>query len=67
MVLPERIELSASPLPMECSTTELRQLYDCLGVLSARSTYAAGTVRLARAMLADSDLSKPVTRKNGNL
>jgi hypothetical protein len=25
MVLPERIELSTSPLPMECSTTELRQ------------------------------------------
>jgi hypothetical protein len=25
MVLPERIELSASPLPRECSTTELRQ------------------------------------------
>jgi hypothetical protein len=26
MVLPKRIELSTSPLPMECSTTELRQL-----------------------------------------
>ncbi len=26
MVLPDRIELSASPLPRECSTTELRQL-----------------------------------------
>jgi hypothetical protein len=25
MVLPDRIELSTSPLPMECSTTELRQ------------------------------------------
>jgi hypothetical protein len=25
MVLPERIELSTSPLPRECSTTELRQ------------------------------------------
>ena len=25
MVLPERIELSASPLPRECSTPELRQ------------------------------------------
>src|SRR5712671_2849048 len=25
LVLPERIELSTSPLPMECSTTELRQ------------------------------------------
>jgi hypothetical protein len=24
-VLPDRIELSTSPLPMECSTTELRQ------------------------------------------
>ena len=26
MVLPDRIELSTSPLPRECSTTELRQL-----------------------------------------
>ncbi len=26
MVLPEGIELSTSPLPRECSTTELRQL-----------------------------------------
>src|SRR5437763_3211804 len=26
MVLPERIELSTSPLPRGCSTTELRQL-----------------------------------------
>src|SRR6266540_2850094 len=25
VVLPDRIELSTSPLPMECSTTELRQ------------------------------------------
>ena len=25
MVLPERIELSTSPVPRECSTTELRQ------------------------------------------
>ena len=25
MVLPDRIELSTSPLPMECSTTELQQ------------------------------------------
>ena len=27
MVLPERIELSASPLPRECSTPELRQRF----------------------------------------
>jgi hypothetical protein len=27
MVLPERIGLSTSPLPRECSTTELRQLF----------------------------------------
>jgi hypothetical protein len=25
VVLPDRIELSTSPLPRECSTTELRQ------------------------------------------
>jgi hypothetical protein len=28
MVLPDRIELSTSPLPRECSTTELRQRAD---------------------------------------
>jgi hypothetical protein len=27
-VLPDRIELSTSPLPRECSTTELRQQTD---------------------------------------
>src|SRR4051812_19644576 len=32
LVLPDRIELSTSPLPRECSTTELRQLpLDFLG------------------------------------
>ena len=31
MVLPERIELSTSPLPRECSTTELRQHTDEAG------------------------------------
>jgi hypothetical protein len=31
MVLPDRIELSTSPLPMECSTTELRQHAKHLG------------------------------------
>jgi hypothetical protein len=29
LVLPDRIELSTSPLPMECSTTELRQHAGC--------------------------------------
>lgn len=29
MVLPDRIELSTSPLPRECSTTELRQRRQC--------------------------------------
>src|SRR6185437_501959 len=32
MVLPDRIELSTSPLPMECSTTELRQRARITGV-----------------------------------
>ena len=27
VVLPDRFELSTSPLPMECSTPELRQLF----------------------------------------
>ena len=35
MVLPDRIELSTSPLPRECSTTELRQ--HGVGQLPARS------------------------------
>ncbi len=30
MVLPERFELSTSPLPRECSTPELRQHLACL-------------------------------------
>ena len=41
MVLPDRIELSTSPLPMECSTTELRQ--HVLGQESAATrAYQAG-------------------------
>ena len=36
MVLPERIELSTSPLPRECSTTELRQRPECGGLLPQR-------------------------------
>ena len=36
MVLPDRIELSTSPLPMECSTTELRQRF-----ASGASSYPA--------------------------
>ena len=42
MVLPERIELSTSPLPRECSTTELRQPFEradfCHNELSSAST-----------------------------
>ena len=34
MVLPDRIELSASPLPRGCSTTELRQ--HLIGALSEK-------------------------------
>jgi hypothetical protein len=40
-VLPDRIELSTSPLPMECSTTELRQ--------RARDTDSAETAPTRRA------------------
>ena len=36
MVLPDRIELSTSPLPMECSTTELRQHARNQGIGSQR-------------------------------
>jgi hypothetical protein len=46
MVLPDRIELSTSPLPRECSTTELRQQ------ASNRESAREGCVR--RAILATS-------------
>jgi hypothetical protein len=36
MVLPERIELSASPLPRECSTPELRQHLGPVSATAAR-------------------------------
>src|ERR1700723_3448466 len=45
MVLPDRIELSTSPLPMECSTTELRQHALGTGTLDQR----IGRKRLHRA------------------
>jgi hypothetical protein len=41
MVLPDRIELSTSPLPMECSTTELRQRARIKGI-SQKGPYKAG-------------------------
>jgi hypothetical protein len=37
LVLRERIELSTSPLPRECSTTELPQLSECGGLLPYQS------------------------------
>ena len=49
MVLPDRIELSTSPLPRECSTTELRQ-----PALVARRLTAigAGAVQASERLLA---------------
>ena len=44
MVLPERIELSASPLPRECSTTELRQH----GARKAGACYEPGRANVKR-------------------
>src|ERR1700726_4602956 len=41
MVLPDRIELSTSPLPMECSTTELRQHAPDKGSQPKRPPYKA--------------------------
>ena len=41
LVLPEGIELSTSPLPRECSTTELRQLRDQLVAAPMRQVAAA--------------------------
>ena len=40
-MLPDRIELSTSPLPMECSTTELRQRARIKGI-SQKGPYKAG-------------------------
>ncbi len=45
MVLPERFELSASPLPRECSTPELRQRW--LRYCGKRRAKAAGTCHRA--------------------
>src|SRR3954471_4687053 len=42
MVLPDRIELSTSPLPMECSTTELRQHTRYLKESALKAPYQAG-------------------------
>ena len=63
MVLPDRIELSTSPLPMECSTTELRQ--HVLGQESAaRGAYQAGRYLPQAPLLCK--LASPVkTRKSG--
>ncbi len=57
MVLPARIELAASPLPRECSTTELRQH----GLRSQRRTIQNlfwGMVLPARIELAASPLPR---------
>src|SRR5882757_11045180 len=43
MVLPDRIELSTSPLPMECSTTELRQHARYVRIGPKRPRQAAGS------------------------
>jgi hypothetical protein len=39
LVLPDRIELSTSPLPRECSTTELRQQRRQGGVMAGRNCH----------------------------
>jgi hypothetical protein len=39
LVLPDRIELSTSPLPRECSTTELRQQKRQGGVMAGRNCH----------------------------
>lgn len=63
VVLPDRIELSTSPLPMECSTTELRQ--HVLGQESAaKGAYQAGRYLPQAPLLCK--LARPVkTRKSG--
>ena len=42
LVLPDRIELSTSPLPMECSTTELRQHAPDLKESAGKASVGAG-------------------------
>ena len=49
MVLPERFELSASPLPRECSTPELRQRGFTLKAAAhwhRRTPFASGMVEI---------------------
>jgi hypothetical protein len=49
VVLPEGIELSTSPLPRECSTTELRQpAFDLCLSLTAWAEQIAATIGARR-------------------
>src|SRR4029453_11000798 len=45
VVLPDRIELSTSPLPRECSTTELRQRPEAAGLGGAGDAIAPEPVQ----------------------
>jgi hypothetical protein len=59
LVLPERIELSASPLPRECSTPELRQHGEPCAIGLVKKQDAIG-----RALVRESDRSG-VARQTG--
>ena len=63
VVLPDRIELSTSPLPMECSTTELRQ-HVLVKNRAPEGAYQAGRYLPQAPLLCK--LARPVkTRKSG--
>jgi hypothetical protein len=61
LVLPDRIELSTSSLPMKCSTTELRQRTELAGI-AAKGVPDAGFIairgRFAQANVATGDRPK---------
>ena len=67
MVLPDRIELSTSPLPMECSTTELRQRAPAKRE-SAKTALQSGPILATRPPLAQArgtPAAPPKTAKIG--
>ena len=62
MVLPERFELSTSPLPRECSTPELRQRDEPCRMRRLNGTGRAGAQGVWRAVLRPSGISEVWTR-----
>jgi integrase len=66
LVLPEGIELSTSPLPRECSTTELRQLAIDLSEFSVRGRVHSGKVLESTACSSPSRATQAALRYSGS-